>query len=122
MDATTGVLRMADVVGGLSLVADAGFGLPAEESMRSCLVASALARRLGLSESDVSDVFYTALLEHVGCTGTAHEAAEVYGDELGLYEVAVVTDDSLRDELSRCCRSCFAAGPGRSECASWLSP
>ena len=57
MDATAGVLRMADVVGSLSLVADAGFGLPPEESMRSCLVASALARRMDLSEREVSDVF-----------------------------------------------------------------
>lgn len=90
---------MADVLGSLSLVADAGFGLPPEESMRSCLIATALARRLGLSESETSDVFYTALLEHIGCTGTAHEAAAAYGDEMRLYAAAVVTDDTLRDEL-----------------------
>ncbi len=90
---------MADVIGSLSLVADAGFGLPPEESMRSCLVATALARRLGLGEREISDVFYTALLEHVGCTATAHEAAQVYGDEMGMYRAAVVTDDTVRDEL-----------------------
>jgi HD-GYP domain-containing protein (c-di-GMP phosphodiesterase class II) len=90
---------MADIIGSLSLVADAGFGLPPEESMRSCLVATALARHLGLSEPETSDVFYTALLEHVGCSGSAHEAAGAYGDEMGLYAAAVVTDDTLRDEL-----------------------
>ena len=90
---------MADVVGSLSLVADEGFGLPPEESMRSCLVATALARRLGLAEGEISDVFYTALLEHVGCSGAAHEASQVYGDEMGMFRAAVVTDDTVRDEL-----------------------
>ncbi len=90
---------MADVVGSLSLVADAGFGLPPEESMRSCLVATAIARRLGLGEREVSDVFFTALLEHVGCSGTAHETARIYSDEMALYRAAVVTDDTVRDEL-----------------------
>jgi HD-GYP domain-containing protein (c-di-GMP phosphodiesterase class II) len=90
---------MADVVGSLSIVADEGFGLPPEESMRSCLVATALARRLGLDERAISDVFYTALLEHVGCSGAAHEASQVYGDEMGMYRAAVVTDDTVRDEL-----------------------
>ena len=67
--------------------------------MRSCLAAIALARRLGLSESETSDVFYTALLEHVGCSGAAHEAAGAYGDEMRLFAAAVVTDDTFRDEL-----------------------
>jgi hypothetical protein len=90
---------MADVVGSLSLVADAGFGLPPEESMRVCLAATAIARRLGLSEREVSDVFYTALLEHIGCNGAAHEAAQGYGDEMDMFGAAIVTDDTLRDEV-----------------------
>lgn len=67
--------------------------------MRVCLVATAIARRLGLSEREVSDVFYTALLEHIGCNGAAHEAAQAYGDEMDMFGAAVVTDDTLRDEL-----------------------
>jgi len=39
-------LRLADLLGGLSIVADLGFGLPREEAMRSCLIGTALARRL----------------------------------------------------------------------------
>ena len=45
-------------------------------------MATALARRLGLAETEVADVYWTALLEHVGCTGFAHEAASRYGDDL----------------------------------------
>ena len=43
--------------------------------MRSCLIATALARRLELAEQDVADTFYTALLMHVGCSSQSHETA-----------------------------------------------
>ena len=75
-------VRLADLLASLSIVADLGFGLPPEEAMRSCLIAVGLARSLGLPERDVSDIFYTTLLEHVGCNGFAHETAIVFGDEL----------------------------------------
>jgi HD-GYP domain-containing protein (c-di-GMP phosphodiesterase class II)/DNA-binding CsgD family transcriptional regulator len=74
-------LRLADLLASLSLVADLGFGFPPGEAMHSCLIATTLARRAGLPAADVSDVFYTALLEHIGCIGFAHETAVVYRDE-----------------------------------------
>jgi hypothetical protein len=74
-------LRLADLLGGLSIVADLGFALPPEEAMRSCLIATALARRLGLAEQDVADTFYTALLMHVGCSSQSHETAATFGDD-----------------------------------------
>jgi HD-GYP domain-containing protein (c-di-GMP phosphodiesterase class II) len=75
-------LRLADLLSSMSLVADLGFGLPPEEAMRACVVATALARRMGLGSADVRDAYYTTLLEHLGCNGFAHEVAMVYGDEL----------------------------------------
>ncbi len=80
----------------MSLVADLGFGLPPEEAMRSCIVATALARRLGLSEIEVGDVYYTTLLEHIGCNGFAHEAAGVFGDELVANAAAAATNVASR--------------------------
>jgi HD-GYP domain-containing protein (c-di-GMP phosphodiesterase class II) len=74
-------LRLADLLAGLSIVADLGFALPPEEAMRSSLVATALARRLGLPEPEVSDAFYTALLMHVGCSSQAHETVLAFGDD-----------------------------------------
>src|SRR5215210_590525 len=74
-------LRLADLLGGLSIVADLGFGLPPEEAMRSCLIATGLARKLDVSEAEVADTFYTALLVHIGCTAFSHETAAVFGDE-----------------------------------------
>jgi HD-GYP domain-containing protein (c-di-GMP phosphodiesterase class II) len=81
-------LRLADLLAGLSMVADLGFSLPPGTSVRSCLVAAALARRLDLPESDVRDCYYTALLLHAGCVGVAHESALAFGDDLALNRAA----------------------------------
>lgn len=94
-------LRLADLVASVSLLSDLGFALPPEESMRSCLIATSLARRMGLSEVAVADVYYTALLQHAGCTGFAHETAIVYGDELVVNAAAARTDSAdLGDVLN----------------------
>lgn len=74
-------LRLADVLAGLSMAADMGYGLPVGQAMRSCLIGVSLARRLDLSDAEVADTFYTSLLVHVGCVGFAHEMASVFGDE-----------------------------------------
>ena len=75
-------LRLADLLGGLSIVADLGFGLPPETAMRACLIGTALARKLGLREQEIVDTFYATLLLHVGCTALSHETAAIFGDDL----------------------------------------
>ena len=77
-------VRLADLLAGLSRLADLGFGLQAGEALRSCALATGLARSLDLPDDDVRAAFCTALLHHVGCTGYAHETARVFGDELVL--------------------------------------
>jgi HD-GYP domain-containing protein (c-di-GMP phosphodiesterase class II) len=76
------VFRLLELLGGLSLVTDIGTGSPLEESLKRCLVASRLARTIGCEDSEVSDMLYTALLQHLGCTAYAHEAARVWGDDI----------------------------------------
>ena len=85
-------LRLADLLASVSLVSDLGFALPAEESMRTAVVAADLARRSGLDDGAVADALYTSLLQHVGCTGFAHETAAVYGDEMAVNAAAARTD------------------------------
>lgn len=87
-----GPLRLADLLASVSLLSDFGFSLPPEESMRSTIIATSIARRLGLDEATVSDTFYTALLQHLGCTGFAPEASAVYGDEMVLNAAAARVD------------------------------
>ena len=81
-------VRLADLLAGLSRLADLGFGLQAGEALRSCALATGLARSLDLPDDDVRAAFYTALLHHVGCTGYAHETARLFGDELVLNAAA----------------------------------
>ena len=70
-----GRVRLADMLGGLSIVADLGFGLPPLHGMRSSIVATALARHLGADEEEVQAAFYVPLLMHIGCISMSHETA-----------------------------------------------
>ncbi len=85
-------LRLADLLAGLSVASDLGFGLPPETAMRSCLVATGLARALDLPESEVADTYYTSLLFHVGCPGFSHETAKLFGNELMITRAVAQTN------------------------------
>jgi HD-GYP domain-containing protein (c-di-GMP phosphodiesterase class II) len=74
-------LRLADLVAGLSRLADLGFGLHAGESLRAAALAIALGRELNLPTQDVRAALYTGLLLHIGCVGYAHETTRIFGDE-----------------------------------------
>ena len=93
-------VRLAELLGGLSMVADLGFGLPAGTAVRSCLVAAALGRRMDLGEADVRDCFYAALLCHVGCVAVAHEAAAAFGDDLALNRAVARTNLADPDDVT----------------------
>jgi HD-GYP domain-containing protein (c-di-GMP phosphodiesterase class II) len=81
-------VRLADLLAALSLISDLGLGLPPENAMRSCLVGTALARAIDLGEKEVADVFYTSLLQHIGCTGYAHETYLVWIDDIAANRAA----------------------------------
>ncbi|TDD98209.1 HD domain-containing phosphohydrolase [Jiangella asiatica] len=85
-------VRLADLLAGLSRQADLGFGLPIGTALRSCALATRLADAAGLPADDARAAFYTALLHHVGCTGYAHETAQLFGDELAANTAAARTD------------------------------
>src|ERR671922_2420659 len=77
-------VRLAELVGALSLGIDLGFGQPMEHVLRQCLIALRLAERVGLDEQTRSAVYYTALLINVGCHSDAHEQAKWFGDDIAL--------------------------------------
>ena len=87
-------LRLADLLTGLSIVADLGYDLPVETAMRAALVGTDLARRMGLSEPEAADVFYVSLMLHVGCLAYSHETAELFGDDAAVHR-AVVRNSSV---------------------------
>lgn len=93
-------VRLADLLAGLSRLADLGFGLPMGSAARSCVLATRLAHALDLPTAEVQATFYTALLHHVGCVGYAHETAQVFGDDLATNIAAGRTGSaSVRDTM-----------------------
>lgn len=96
-------LPLAELLVGLSLVADAGMGLEPGEAARAALVAMELAA--AVDAPGRRDIYYTTLLQHIGCTAYAHEAAALLGgDEIAVKRAAVHTDfgdprDILRSYL-----------------------
>ena len=87
-------LRLADLLAGLSVVVDLGYGLPVETAMRSCAVGTGLARRMGMSEQQAADVFYVSLLLHVGCLAYSHETTVWFGDDAAVHRAVVRTNSA----------------------------
>jgi HD-GYP domain-containing protein (c-di-GMP phosphodiesterase class II) len=76
-------IRLAELIASLSLATDLGLGQPLEHELGVCLSALELADRLGCDAQECSDVYYVALLAHVGCTAAApYFASWVGGDEI----------------------------------------
>lgn len=92
-------LRLADLLAALSVTTDLGMGQEPEKAVRGCLVATHLARAMDLRDSDLRDVYYTALLQHLGCTASAHEATYLSGDDLSGAPQAERTDVRSRREM-----------------------
>jgi HD-GYP domain-containing protein (c-di-GMP phosphodiesterase class II)/DNA-binding CsgD family transcriptional regulator len=72
-------LRLADLVVGLSLVADLGMGLEPGDAARAGFVAARMSAVLDLP--DPSGAYYISLLQHCGCTAFSHEAAAWLGGD-----------------------------------------
>jgi hypothetical protein len=84
-------LRLSELLVGLSRIADIGLGFEPGEAARAAVIAAELARELGLPEP--SDIYYVTLLQHIGCTAYAHEAAGLLGgDEIAVKAAAARTD------------------------------
>ncbi len=72
-------MRLAELVGGLSMACDLADGFAPGQVMRSTVVAMTIGRQHGLSGPDLHDLYWTTLFRYLGCTGFAHEEAHVYG-------------------------------------------
>jgi HD-GYP domain-containing protein (c-di-GMP phosphodiesterase class II)/DNA-binding CsgD family transcriptional regulator len=81
VDATARV-SLPQLIGCLALATDLGMGQPLDHGLRTCLLAVGVGRSLGLTEEQLSDVYYIALLRFVGCNAHAHEDRVESGDEL----------------------------------------
>jgi len=94
-------VRLADLLAGLSIASDLGFGLPPETAMRACLIGTRLARAHGLPDEEVRDSYWASLLLHVGCPAFSHETAAAFGNELVLTRAAARTNLADPDDYER---------------------
>lgn len=97
-------IRLAELMAALSLATDLGLGQPLEHELGVCLSALELADRLDCTAEESSDVYYVALLAHVGCTAAApYFASWVGGDEIHFQSgVQVLGPASEPSEDVRC--------------------
>ena len=85
-------LRLAELVATLALAQDNAFGQPLESQLRSCLLASWMCEEAGF-EADVGETAYwVALLRYIGCTGHAHEVADLFGDDIAIRGQSLIHD------------------------------
>src|SRR5690242_12095096 len=77
-------VRLAELMGMISLGTDLGMGQPMEHVLRQTLIALRLAERLGLDDATRAVVYYVSLLSWVGCHVDAYEQAKWFGDDLAL--------------------------------------
>ncbi len=108
------MFRLLALLGGLSVATDMGAGAPLEESLKRCLVAQRLARAARCTDREVGDVVYASLLQHLGCTAYAHEAAQVWGDDVASVRLAFLTDFSAPSDVWRTWIAGLSEATGRS--------
>jgi HD-GYP domain-containing protein (c-di-GMP phosphodiesterase class II) len=93
-------VRLAPILGALSLATDLGVGLPPESALRMSVCAVRVGAVLGLAGSQLSDVYYASLLRYLGCSGYAHEEAAVSGgDDLSLLPALELADPTRPREV-----------------------
>src|SRR4051794_35880016 len=93
-DGSATEVRLAELVGSLSLATDLGLGQPMEHILRSCILALRVAEREELDASERAVVYYVALLAWLGCHADSHEQSAWFGDD-----IAVRADRHLADSV-----------------------
>jgi HD-GYP domain-containing protein (c-di-GMP phosphodiesterase class II) len=93
-------VRIGELLGALSLATDLAAGLPLETSLRNCVLATRIARALGITgDAALAEVRTTTLLRHLGCTAYAHEAARLGGDDHDLLNAFAGVDLDRRAKV-----------------------
>ncbi|MGH7687182.1 MAG: HD domain-containing phosphohydrolase [Candidatus Dormibacteria bacterium] len=95
-------LRLAELLAAVSLATDMADDAPLESALGDALCGLGLARVAGLSGADLVDVYYLALLYHLGCTAAADAQERMAaGAETGGGRWFAEADYADREELLR---------------------
>lgn len=71
-------LRLAELLGALSYALDMVEGQPPGHCVRGCWIGIHIGRELGLSEREISELYYTLLMKDVGCSSNAARICQLY--------------------------------------------
>ena len=82
----------AEVLAALSVAIDLGLGQPAEHMLRSALIATRIADRLGLAASQRDCIYYSTLIMWIGCHADSHEYARWFGDDIAVRRGSYLVD------------------------------
>ena len=82
----------AEVLAALSVAIDLGLGQPAEHMLRSALIATRIADRLGLAPSQRDCIYYATLIMWIGCHADSHEYARWFGDDIAVRRGSYLVD------------------------------
>lgn len=95
-------LRLAELVATVSLATDLAHDVPAESALRDAFLAVQLGRLAGWSAQDLSDVYYLALLYHVGCTGAVDAQSRMgAGDDVSVRHWLSEADFASQPDVMR---------------------
>jgi len=75
-------LRRAELLAAISLAIDLGLGQPMEHMLRSSLIATRIAERMGLDAQQLATVYYANLVGWIGCHADSHELSALFGDDI----------------------------------------
>src|ERR1700730_3999751 len=92
-------VRLAELMGALSIATDLGMGQPLESALCSCVVAMRLGEALNLDDNTLRDVYYHALLRYIGCNAETYALAALVGDELALRRDFAAVDPGEPSEV-----------------------
>jgi len=82
----------AEILAALSVAVDLGLGQPAEHMLRSALIATRLAERMGLPQVQRDCVYYATLIMWIGCHADSHEYARWFGDDIAVRRESYLVD------------------------------
>lgn len=93
-------MRLADIIGSLSHALDLTEGQPQGHCVRCCWIGTNIGFELGLSEAELSDLYFTLLLKDLGCSSNAARICELYMTDDILFKKDFKTiDGSLNSAL-----------------------
>ena len=92
-------LRFAELLASLSLAIDLELGQPMENLLRTCLLAVGLGKKWRVSEQDLVDIYYLALIQHLDSTACTNETTTLFGDDMVTDSWPRITDQERPTEF-----------------------